>query len=56
MLRQIVGGEPWRREEWDRERFALDNPHDPNSKRFPAGDDRDRAWLLDELVRESSEI
>lgn len=56
MLRQIVGGEPWRREEWDRERFALDNPHDPNSKRFPAGDDRDRAWLLDELVRESSQI
>jgi Uncharacterised nucleotidyltransferase len=54
MLRQIVGGEPWRREEWDRDRFALDNPHDPDSKRFPAGDDRDRDWLLEEVIRESS--
>jgi Uncharacterised nucleotidyltransferase len=54
MFRQIVGGEPWRREEWDRDRFALDDPRDPESKRFPAGDDRDRAWLLDEAVRESS--
>jgi hypothetical protein len=54
MLRQIVGGEPWRREEWDRDRFALDDPANPESKRFLAGSDRDRVWLLDEVVRESS--
>jgi hypothetical protein len=54
MLRQAVGGEPWRREEWDSERLAFDSPDDPSSKLFPAGDERDRAWLLDELVRESS--
>jgi hypothetical protein len=54
ILRQVAGGEPWRREEWDRGRMVLENPHDPSSKAFPAGGERDRVWLLDELMRESS--
>jgi hypothetical protein len=54
MLGQLAGGQSWRREEWDRARMALDDPRDPNSKRFPAGDERDRAWLLDELLRETT--
>lgn len=53
MLRQIVGGEPWRREEWDRDRVGRESPQDPQSKLYPAGDERDRAWYLNELMRES---
>jgi hypothetical protein len=56
MLGQLAGGHSWRQEEWDRARAALDNPRDPSSKRFPAGDERDRAWLLDELLRETASV
>jgi hypothetical protein len=56
MVRQLIGGEPWRQEEWDRGRGALENPSDPNSKLFATGDARDRAWLLDELVRETASV